>query len=64
MANAIVGAPNGQLPCILDRLGGSVFIPLPPRPTKTATVTHLARLRSVSIGVVRFEKKFGRQPVR
>ena len=31
-------------------------------PTKTAT--HIARSRSVFIGVVRLEKKFGRQPVR
>ena len=41
---------NGQLPCILDR---QRRLPKSLRPS-----------RSVRIGVVRFEKKFGRQPVR
>ena len=42
--------PNGQLPLHLG-------------PTRTSA-KDLARSRSVVIGVVRFEKKFGRQPVR
>ena len=42
--------PNGQLPCILER--------------QKTSATDLARSRSVRIGIVRFEKKFGRQPVR
>ena len=37
--------------------------PLRLGPTKTSA-KDLARSRSVLIGVVRFEKKFGRQPVR
>ena len=37
--------------------------PLHLGPTKTSA-KDLARSRSVRIGVVRFEKKFGRQPVR
>ena len=41
--------PKGQLPCILDR---------------QRSATDLARSRSVRIGGVRFEKMFGRQPVR
>ena len=37
--------------------------PLHLGPTKTSA-KDLARSRSVGIGVVRFERKFGRQPVR
>ena len=46
-----------------DRRGPERPTPLHLGTTKTSA-TDLARSRSVCIGIVRFEKKFGRQPVR
>ena len=53
--------PRGWLYSQTRSTGPERPTPLHLGPTKTAT--HLARSRWVRIGVLRFEKKFGRQPV-
>ena len=55
-------APRGLIYLRTRSTGPERPTPLHLGPTKTAT--HLARSLWVRIGVVRFEKKFGRQPVR